>query len=903
MQRQMMRSRRFQVLLLAAGMGLTACSKTPPSALRELVPSLSEEMVRHLSQDSPAVFREFARVTGADSMSTVYASVLVAPRTDSLTVFEQDETRLAPYLRKLEDTMAEKFKTRPLPGYQAAYHRAPVGDRREIIRITRELRVLAFDTRMSLQEKADAYARMIERCRPYASAINTANLYGTYASYLPRLGRLEEMPKYLELGVAAAIQAGDLETASQTLGTLGTYYSQDGDYDNMRRAWNQGLRLAREAQSWQEARILSFFSFFYGTHGRLALSRELLRRAQDRCRELGAVQVEIRFLMNEISSNSDLECWPLVGQGLERADELLRQGTKGQWSIDDTHHWVNHVHKFRAMYLGGTGSCVAAEKLASEVLVELPKLRMTPATVAARMQLAQALRRCDRLDEARRVLDEGERLATENGMPEVLEMLEVEKAEVCLALGDVMACRRALQASRKALHGGSKTQISREEIRRDVLSIRLALKNGKEDSARSLLINGLAKLKQQRARLDLSPDAAMALPAAAQLGDLAHELLDASPEDGYAREMEWRREEASLDSLRAGSMQHVRWTRDALRRLSDRHAAHCLYRVEKDRVVRWTAYRGRIVREILPLQFEELAGRIQSLSDAFRGGKAESPLASHELAMRLLPAFAMEENGPALLLITRDGPLDQLPFEVLNVSATGYTPLSSRTDVAYVLFDHPEASSASGPAVIVADPAYPPDLVRHYSILTEALPLGAKEANTFGNLFQRSVSLSGTAATKRNLLQAWTRAQALYFACHLIRDPEIPYIMFLPLARDSSDLDEAIYLDIADVRAADLSRCRLVVLSSCGSGAAYTTGRISVPSLAEGFVQAGAGAVVHTSWAVEDKDAARVMQAFETIYAKSRDPVTALSQARRQLMGEGAPPQVWAAYSITLGSL
>ena len=73
--------------------------------------------------------------------------------------------------------------------------------------------------------------------------------------------------------------------------------------------------------------------------------------------------------------------------------------------------------------------------------------------------------------------------------------------------------------------------------------------------------------------------------------------------------------------------------------------------------------------------------------------------------------------------------------------------------------------------------------------------------------------------------------------------------MFLPLARDSSGLDESNYLDIEDIRSADLSRCRLVVLSSCGSGVGYMTGRISIPSLAEGFVQAGASAVVHTSWA------------------------------------------------------
>src|SRR6185436_7227492 len=128
----------------------------------------------------------------------------------------------------------------------------------------------------------------------------------------------------------------------------------------------------------------------------------------------------------------------------------------------------------------------------------------------------------------------------------------------------------------------------------------------------------------------------------------------------------------------------------------------------------------------------------------------------------------------------------------------GYRPLLSQCDMAYVLFDRLTLESSRGPAIIVSEPTYPPDLARRYSILTEALPFGTKEAVSFGRSFPNTVSFSGLSATKGNLFNAWSQAQALYFACHVIRDPEVPYIMFLPLASDSAESDEANYLDITD---------------------------------------------------------------------------------------------------------
>ena len=879
-------------------MGLASCSKSPGTPIRELLPGFSDEMIRHLSQDDQASFQKFARDTGTDSVITVYSLVFLAPRTDSLALFERDEAALAPCLHKLETTLIEEFKIPSTRNYQGAYHRASLSDRREIVRLSRELRVLAFADGLSFQERADAYLQLIERCRPYSRAINLGLLYATYASYLPRLGRSEELPTYLNLAVSAALEAGDLETASQTLGTLGTFYNGQGDYDRMRDSWNQGLRLARQSQTWQEARILSFYSWYYLNHGRLALSRELIHRAQDRCRELEAFEVEIRFLMNEINTLCELECWPLIGKELDRAEELMRLAKEGEWSIHDRTYWQTQIRKLRAQYLSATGNCAAAEEMATDVMRDLPKLRLTPALAVTRVHVAQALRNCGRLNEGISALDEGEALCRQNNIPEVLEVLEVEKAEVYFTLGDLESCRVALEASRAAMRKNAADEISRESLRRDVLSVRLAMRHGKVELARALLKQSLLNLKQQRKELDFSPDAAMALPSAAELGDLAHELLDTSPEDGYAREMAWRLEEAGL-SPRGNST-------DVLRRLSKRNAAHCVYRVQKDRVLRWSAYQGRVVCDEIPLGFEDLDRRIRSLREALwrePDGMSSALASSRDLANQLLPPCVLKASGPAELFVTRDGPLNQLPFEVLNVVPTGYRPLLSQCDMAYVLFDRLTLESSRGPAIIVSEPTYPPDLARRYSILTEALPFGTKEAVSFGRSFPNTVSFSGLRATKSNLFNAWTQAQALYFACHVIRDPEVPYIMFLPLASDSAESDEANYLDITDIRSADLSHCRLVVLSSCGTGAPYSSGRISAPSLAEGFVQAGAEAVVHTAWEVRDEDAAKLMQKFETFYTESKNPISALNQARRQLLGEDAAPQLWAAYSITLGSL
>src|SRR5262249_6218806 len=140
--------------------------------------------------------------------------------------------------------------------------------------LIKDQRAIAFNDSLSLKDKAGSYLALIDRVQPYADAINLADLYATYASLLPSLGEADRMSQYLERGVNAAKNVGDLVTASQILGTLGALHASDEKPDRMRAAWDEGLRLARQAESWQEARILDFYATYYLNRGQFALFRE-----------------------------------------------------------------------------------------------------------------------------------------------------------------------------------------------------------------------------------------------------------------------------------------------------------------------------------------------------------------------------------------------------------------------------------------------------------------------------------------------------------------------------------------------------------------------------------------------------------------------------------------------------
>jgi CHAT domain-containing protein len=180
------------------------------------------------------------------------------------------------------------------------------------------------------------------------------------------------------------------------------------------------------------------------------------------------------------------------------------------------------------------------------------------------------------------------------------------------------------------------------------------------------------------------------------------------------------------------------------------------------------------------------------------------------------------------------------------------------------------------------------------------------EGLAVASLDRDAVILEGPNATKREILEKWENASYLYFATHIIRDPEIPYLVLIPVAtpeRDSSP--ESNYLDFSDIRSADFSTCGLVVLSGCSSGVPSVATRIIGPSLGDAFLDAGAAVVITTFWDVKDEDARRLMTAYtEELNKSGYSHIEALCAARRRLFTEARHSSEsfsWASYAIHSG--
>src|SRR5262249_15017538 len=198
--------------------------------------------------------------------------------------------------------------------------------------------------------------------------------------------------------------------------------------------------------------------------------------------------------------------------------------------------------------------------------------------------------------------------------------------------------------------------------------------------------------------------------------------------------------------------------------------------------------------------------------DAAAAPDAEFLTTSARLAHVLLPHEALEPSSTRRLLFSGDDLLAQFPLCALSVSPNRYEPLVTRCDVAWVRFHAPSAHEASGPPLVIVEPEYAPSVRRRYSVLQQPLSRAAIEAKHAAATLPQAVVLRGSEATKPAVVARAIVAPVVYIASHFVQDPEVPYVAFIPLAAPSPERADDSYFEISDIRGADLSKCRLVVL-------------------------------------------------------------------------------------------
>ncbi|MFC4425220.1 CHAT domain-containing protein [Deinococcus navajonensis] len=353
------------------------------------------------------------------------------------------------------------------------------------------------------------------------------------------------------------------------------------------------------------------------------------------------------------------------------------------------------------------------------------------------------------------------------------------------------------------------------------------------------------------------------------------------------------------------------------------------------------------------VQWLPLAGRLGEQFETLRRGaeaglslEALRPQASFLYDMLVRPVLPTLNSATAVV-ISPDGPLHFLPFELLS---DGQQLLMEQVVVRYipsardlVRLRHQARTQTPGPSVVFGNPAFGASPTRTASrsaagaVATPApstgVPAGPPALTTLSRLLRGTVfgALPGTETEARlitRLLGSSTRMflgteasganlaavrspRVLHLGTHgfFLRDDRQRALLPNPLLRAGLALAGAQSslsgggadglvpgLQLAGL---SLEGTELVVLSACDTGLGDAVAGEGVAGLNQAFLTAGARQIMLSQWKVPDAETATLMADFYARYTGGTEAAEALRQAKLVMMRRGLPPRDWAAFLLS----
>ncbi|MEP6905455.1 MAG: CHAT domain-containing tetratricopeptide repeat protein, partial [Gemmatimonadales bacterium] len=278
----------------------------------------------------------------------------------------------------------------------------------------------------------------------------------------------------------------------------------------------------------------------------------------------------------------------------------------------------------------------------------------------------------------------------------------------------------------------------------------------------------------------------------------------------------------------------------------------------------------------------------------------------------LLVGSVSELKTRRRLIVSPDGELHQLPFELLTVKdgqrlldshvvsyvpsgsvlvviRTGTRPVTPRRVLAV------SASPASNTGPIPSAKAVTRSVYDLDAAQLRPLPSADDEARSVGSILgpEGTTVLLGEAATEAELKrQPLHEFQVLHFAVHGIPSTKFPARAALLMHPGGSDDGVLQAREILMFRlGADL-----VTLSACDTGSGSVHGQDGPASLVRPFIAAGARAVVANLWAADDTFSLALMREFYRRLAAGADIAEAMRDAKLHMLksfGSEAVPRLW----------
>jgi CHAT domain-containing protein/tetratricopeptide (TPR) repeat protein len=327
--------------------------------------------------------------------------------------------------------------------------------------------------------------------------------------------------------------------------------------------------------------------------------------------------------------------------------------------------------------------------------------------------------------------------------------------------------------------------------------------------------------------------------------------------------------------------------------------------------------------EVFPLAGRSQIGKqVDAVLAALRKGGTEAG-AEAALYATVVGPMASVVSSKSRLTIVPDGPLYQLPFEMLGPRPdqrllASHVVTYAPSGTVFTLLSEKKGSRPSLPLLAVAtgtdalagartrmaNQQQPGTIDREVFDASQPqlrpLPAANGEARTVaGILGGNSVMLLAEAATESALKrQPLGQFRVLHFAVHGLVSTKFPDRSALLLYADPASNEDGFW-QAREIARTELN-AELVTLSACDVGSGLVVGEEGISNLVRPFLIAGARTVVANLWESDDDFSRGLMREFYSRLAAGMDKGRALQQAKLEMIRkygqDASSPRLWAGF-------
>lgn len=339
------------------------------------------------------------------------------------------------------------------------------------------------------------------------------------------------------------------------------------------------------------------------------------------------------------------------------------------------------------------------------------------------------------------------------------------------------------------------------------------------------------------------------------------------------------------------------------------HAQVVQYAVLDDKILIWVISRQGVTFKSVNVSQQRLNETIerhrQAVSKSPHNGETDPLAPGKELYSLLIQPVASLLDLKNITCIIPDKNLGYLSFPAL-VSDSGkylledYVFTTSQSPSVFLHFSRTalEQSKVKNEKVLSVGN---PRLDRAANQDRDDLPNAKQEALDVRKLYKDGVILLEANATKAAVKHQMINFDVVHLATHSVLDSDLPSNSKLLLAKGESESD----LSADEIYRLKMPRTRLVVLSSCQSGAERYYDGEGMASLARAFLGAKVPLVVASLWPVDSKATEKLMVSFHRHRTNGNTTAEALAIAQREMLYDPENPYrspfYWAAFAVNGG--